>query len=158
MSISGKSDDGNNQTMNSINAMNGVMNDGNGSVSAPGSVSGKQQNGSSQPQQNVSQQQQGGEGATPKPVIERGASWSYNETRILLSLWGQDMVQRQLTNSKRTRHVWVKIAEKIGEFGFQRTAGNCSFCLSASQALTLGRSVDPNTHICSIHSTDNLVY
>ena len=134
MSISGKSDDGNNQTMNSINAMNGVMNDGNGSVSAPGSVSGKQQNGSSQSQQNASQQQ-GGEGATPKPVIERGASWSYNETRILLSLWGQDMVQRQLTNSKRTRHVWVKIAEKIGEFGFQRTAGNCDFGLSSGLCL-----------------------
>lgn len=111
--------------MNSINAMNGVMNDGNGSVSAPGSISGKQQNGSSLPNASQQQSQQpGGEGATPKPVIERGASWSYNETRILLSLWGQDMVQRQLTNSKRTRHVWVKIAEKIGEFGFQRTAGN----------------------------------
>lgn len=34
------------------------------------------------------------------------------------------MVQRQLTNSKRTRHVWEKIAEKIKEFGFQRSAGN----------------------------------
>lgn len=58
-----------------------------------------------------------------RPVIERGASWSYNETRILLSLWGQDMVQRQLTNSKRTRHVWEKIADKIREHGFERTAG-----------------------------------
>ncbi|RWS13106.1 hypothetical protein B4U79_14852 [Dinothrombium tinctorium] len=62
-------------------------------------------------------------GAQPvRPVIERGASWSYNETRILLSLWGQDMVQRQLTNSKRTRHVWEKIAERIREHGFDRTA------------------------------------
>jgi len=60
---------------------------------------------------------------TIRPVIERGASWSYNETRILLSLWGQDMVQRQLTNSKRTRHVWEKIAERIREHGFDRTAG-----------------------------------
>lgn len=60
---------------------------------------------------------------TPKPVIERGASWSYNETRILLSLWGQDMVQRQLTNSKRTRHVWEKIAERIKEHGYERTPG-----------------------------------
>lgn len=57
----------------------------------------------------------------PKGVIERGASWSYNETRALLSLWGQDMVQRQLTNSKRTRHVWEKIAEKLGELGYSRT-------------------------------------
>jgi len=68
----------------------------------------------------------GGIPGTPgsvRPVIERGASWSYNETRILLSLWGQDMVQRQLTNSKRTRHVWEKIAERIREHGFERTAG-----------------------------------
>ena len=56
-----------------------------------------------------------------KPVIERGASWSFNETRALLSLWGQDMVQRQLTNSKRTRHVWEKIAEKLNEIGYHRS-------------------------------------
>lgn len=63
---------------------------------------------------------------TGKGTIERGASWSYNETRILLSLWGQDMVQRQLTNSKRTRHVWEKIAERIREHGFERTPGKNS--------------------------------
>lgn len=119
MSISsGKSDEGTNQnTMNSMNAMNGLMND---IPSTPGSLSGKQ-NGQLNNTQN--------EGGTPKPVIERGASWSYNETRILLSLWGQDMVQRQLTNSKRTRHVWEKIAEKIKEFGFQRTAGKFRVCV-----------------------------
>ncbi|OTF81918.1 hypothetical protein BLA29_011167 [Euroglyphus maynei] len=32
------------------------------------------------------------------------------------------MVQRQLTNSKRTRHVWEKIAERIREHGYERTA------------------------------------
>lgn len=56
-----------------------------------------------------------------KPSIERGASWSLNETRILLSLWGQDIVQRQFTNSKRTRQVWEKIAERIREHGYERT-------------------------------------
>lgn len=63
------------------------------------------------------------QGSSIKPTIERGASWSYSETRILLSLWGQDLVQRQLTNSKRTRHVWEKIAERIKEHGYERTAG-----------------------------------
>ena len=66
-------------------------------------------------------------GGTPKQSIERGASWSYNETRILLSLWGQDMVQRQLTNSKRTRHVWEKIAERIKEHGYERTPGKKNY-------------------------------
>ncbi|XP_053212941.1 uncharacterized protein LOC128396392 isoform X2 [Panonychus citri] len=56
-----------------------------------------------------------------KPSIERGASWSLHETRILLSLWGQDMVQRQFTNSKRTRQVWEKIAERIRDHGWERT-------------------------------------
>lgn len=73
--------------------------------------------------QHQQQQQQQTQNQAARPVIERGASWSYNETRILLSLWGQDMVQRQLTNSKRTRHVWEKIAERIREHGFERTAG-----------------------------------
>lgn len=69
-----------------------------------------------------------------RPIIERGASWSYNETRILLSLWGQDMVQRQLTNSKRTRHVWEKIAERIREHGFERTAGKLTLLSSSVSA------------------------
>lgn len=76
-----------------------------------------------QQQLQLQQQQQQAQNQAARPVIERGASWSYNETRILLSLWGQDMVQRQLTNSKRTRHVWEKIAERIREHGFERTAG-----------------------------------
>lgn len=58
-----------------------------------------------------------------KPIIERGASWAFGETKLLLALWSQDMVQRQLTNSKRTRHVWEKIAERIREHGYDRTAG-----------------------------------
>lgn len=70
-----------------------------------------------------------------RPIIERGASWSYNETRILLSLWGQDMVQRQLTNSKRTRHVWEKIAERIREHGFERTAGKLTLFLTMCSAV-----------------------
>ncbi|UXI18007.1 hypothetical protein NH340_JMT03950 [Sarcoptes scabiei] len=60
-------------------------------------------------------------GLTTKPIIERGASWSFNETKILLALWSQDMVQRQLTNSKRTKHVWEKISERIREHGYDRT-------------------------------------
>ena len=67
--------------------------------------------------------QNGTVAATGKPAIERGASWSYGETKILLALWGQDMVQRQLTKSKRTRPVWEKIAQRIRENGYDRTAG-----------------------------------
>ena len=61
-------------------------------------------------------------GKNGKPAMERGASWSYSETKALLSFWGQDLVQRQLTNSKRTRHVWASIADHINKLGYQRTA------------------------------------
>lgn len=103
-----------------------------------------------------------------RPVIERGASWSYNETRILLSLWGQDMVQRQLTNSKRTRHVWEKIADRIREHGFERTAGEFIPFLLPVSLVAVRSTVNPtndnskkiewviyNKHVC-IKKVDHL--
>lgn len=60
---------------------------------------------------------------TSRRMIERGLTWSYNETRILLSLWGQEMVQKQSeANFKRSSPVWEKIAEKLREHKFVRTA------------------------------------
>lgn len=75
----------------------------------------------------------------PKPTsgpgsrgsIERGASWSSEETRLLLRLWGEDLVRRQMSNCKRTRHVWQQIAQRINQQGFDRTPGKlhvaCTF-------------------------------
>jgi hypothetical protein len=96
-----------------------------------------------------------GSDGTPKPAIERGASWSYNETRILLSLWGQDMVQRQLTNSKRTRHVWEKIAERIKEHGYERTPGK-PIAFSLSLSLSLSLSIRPQILTLTLSFTSPL--
>lgn len=57
-----------------------------------------------------------------KTIIERGASWTLEETKLLLALWGQDLVQRQQTNLKRTKEVYEKIAEKFNQNGFERTS------------------------------------
>lgn len=57
-----------------------------------------------------------------KTIIERGASWTLEETKLLLSLWGQDLVQRQATNQKRTKEVYEKISEKFIQSGYERTA------------------------------------
>lgn len=57
-----------------------------------------------------------------KTIIERGASWGLDETKMLLALWGQDLVQRQATNTKRTKEVYEKISEKFNQHGFERTA------------------------------------
>lgn len=57
-----------------------------------------------------------------KTIIERGASWTLEETKLLLALWGQDLVQRQTTNQKRTKEVYEKISEKFNLSGYERTA------------------------------------
>lgn len=57
-----------------------------------------------------------------KTIIERGASWTLEETKLLLALWGQDLVQRQTTNTKRTKEVYEKISEKFNQNGYERTA------------------------------------
>lgn len=57
-----------------------------------------------------------------KTIIERGASWCVEETRLLLSLWGEDLVLRQASNTKRTKECYERIAEKLLHSGFERTA------------------------------------
>lgn len=57
-----------------------------------------------------------------KTIIERGASWTLEETKLLLALWGQDLDQRQTTNMKRTKEVYEKISEKFIQSGYERTA------------------------------------
>lgn len=56
-----------------------------------------------------------------KTIIERGASWTLEETKLLLSLWGQDLIVRQSTNAKRSKEVYEKISEKFAQNGFERT-------------------------------------
>lgn len=70
-----------------------------------------------------------------KPAVEACASWRYRETGLLLYLWGQDSVQRELLNAKRSRHVWQQIAQQLCEQGYDRTAGRFwfrVFCFAAS--------------------------
>lgn len=57
-----------------------------------------------------------------KTIIERGASWTLEETKLLLRLWGKDLVERQSSGTKRTKEVYEKIADKFNESGHERTA------------------------------------
>lgn len=59
---------------------------------------------------------------TNKTIIERGASWTLEETRLLLNLWGQDMLLRNETKAKRTKEVYEKISKEFNDNGFERTA------------------------------------
>lgn len=56
-----------------------------------------------------------------KTIIERGASWTLDETKLLLTLWGQDQVQRKDTPHKRTKEVYERIANMFNQRGFERT-------------------------------------
>lgn len=57
-----------------------------------------------------------------KNIIERGASWTLEETKLLLLLWGQDLVSRQSTNTKRTKETYDRISDKFAQNGYERTA------------------------------------
>lgn len=57
-----------------------------------------------------------------KTIIERGASWTLEETKLLLRLWGKDLVERQSSGAKRTKEVYERIADKFMEIGHERTA------------------------------------
>lgn len=59
---------------------------------------------------------------TMKTIIERGASWTLEETKLLLRLWGKDLVERQASGAKRTKEVYEAIATKFTESGHERTA------------------------------------
>lgn len=56
-----------------------------------------------------------------KTIIERGASWTLEETKLLLQLWGQDLISRQSNKIKRTKEVYETISEKFELAGFDRT-------------------------------------
>ena len=50
-------------------------------------------------------------------------TWSDDETKLLVSLWGDENVQEQLENhSIRNKVVYAKLAESMAECGFNRNA------------------------------------
>lgn len=57
-----------------------------------------------------------------KTIIERGASWTLEETKLLLRLWGKDLIERQETGAKRSKECYERIAEEFIKCGHERTA------------------------------------
>lgn len=56
-----------------------------------------------------------------KNTVERGASWTLEETKLLLSFWGNDLVKRQATNTKRTKETYDMLSAKLNQSGYERT-------------------------------------
>ena len=54
-----------------------------------------------------------------------GSSWSVEETRALLNLWGEDRVQRQLQGAVRNKGIFEGIQRALASLGYQRTWLQC---------------------------------
>ena len=52
-------------------------------------------------------------------------SWTNNETKTLLSLQGDESVQRKLDKAHRNRDIYEAIARDMAEQGYERTWQQC---------------------------------
>lgn len=52
-------------------------------------------------------------------------TWSDQETRLLLKIWGEDRIQLTLKGTTKNRHIYDYVATALGESGFTRTADQC---------------------------------
>ena len=54
-----------------------------------------------------------------------GSGWSAEETRSLISLWGEANVQSQLDGVSRNRVIYERIARDMDSLGYERTWEQC---------------------------------
>ena len=53
------------------------------------------------------------------------AGWSAEETRELITMWGQENVQSQLDTVARNRVIFKNIVKELGKIGYARTWQQC---------------------------------
>lgn len=53
------------------------------------------------------------------------ATWSDQETRLLLKIWGEDRIQLTLKGTTKNRHVYDYVSTALSENGFTRSADQC---------------------------------
>ena len=51
--------------------------------------------------------------------------WSDSETLILLELWGDEKVQRNLQRCPHNGHIYSEISEQLNAHGYSRTSEQC---------------------------------
>lgn len=55
----------------------------------------------------------------------RGSSWSDNEVRALISIWGEDNIQEELDGAVRNQVIYSTIARKMHQKGYEREWQQC---------------------------------
>ena len=58
-------------------------------------------------------------------MAERGRTWSDDEIAVLLELWGEESIQRQLLGAVRNVVPYRTIATLLAERGYVRTFKQC---------------------------------
>ena len=53
------------------------------------------------------------------------AGWWSDETRTLISIWGEQNVQTQLDSVKRNKDIYEKIAFELSNMGYTKTWKQC---------------------------------
>ena len=56
---------------------------------------------------------------------DRGLTWGHDETRALIHIWSDPIIQQELETSRRNYLTYEKIAKNLKGFGFERTADQC---------------------------------
>ena len=54
-------------------------------------------------------------------MATRGKTWSDDEVQVMLGIWGDASVQRQLKGTVRNSHVFDKIVKELASKGYQKT-------------------------------------
>ena len=57
---------------------------------------------------------------TETTANSRGVSWSDNEIKALISIWGEDKVQEELDGAIRNKVIFVTHAKKMKDLGYDR--------------------------------------
>ena len=55
----------------------------------------------------------------------RGSSWSDNEVRTLIAIWGEDNIQEELDGAVRNQVIFNNIATKMQQKGYERDWQQC---------------------------------
>ena len=58
-------------------------------------------------------------------MAARGSTWGEEEVKVLLAIWGDEKVQKEVDGPKRKPLLHEKIAKKLQEHGYNRDAEQC---------------------------------
>ena len=62
---------------------------------------------------------------TATTTANRSCTWSDNDVKTLIAIWGERKVQEELDGSVRNRTVYVNIAKKMNDLGYDRDWQQC---------------------------------